>query len=56
VRNVGSCHTEHDGGFVFIANYQRSLDLTNGLYFDVYRDDTGEIYRIEYIAVDVDME
>ena len=52
----GSCHTEHEGGFVFIANYQRNLDLTKGLYLDVYRGSAGEIYRVEYITVDVDMD
>ena len=46
----GSCHTEHEGGFVFIANYQRNLDLTKGLYLDVYHSDVGEIYCIEYIT------
>ena len=49
----GSCHTE---GFVFIANYQRNLDLTKGLYFDVYRSSAAEIYRIKYIVVDVDID
>ena len=52
----GSCHTEHEEGFVSIANYQRSLDLTKGLYLDMYRHSSGEIYRIEYIAVDVDID
>jgi len=48
----GSCHTEHDEGFVFITNYQRNLDLTKGLFLDTYRDDAPEIFRIEYITVD----
>ena len=52
----GSCHTEHEEGFVFIANYQRTLDLTKGLYLDVYRHSSDEIYRIKYIAVDVNMD
>ena len=52
----GSCHTEHEEGFVFIANYQRNLDLTKGLYLDVYRGSAGEVYRIEYVTVDVDMD
>ena len=52
----GSCHTEHEGGFVFIVNYQRNLDLTKGLYLEVYRTHAGEIYRIKYITVNVDMD
>ena len=51
----GSCHTEHAEGFVFIENYQRELDLTKGLFLDIYRHGGGEIYRIEYITVDVQM-
>ena len=47
----GSCHTEHAEGFVFIENYQHDLDLTKGLYLDIYRNSRGEIYRIEYITV-----
>ncbi|XP_065892616.1 uncharacterized protein [Dysidea avara] len=52
----GSCHTEHEGGFVFIVNYQRNLDLTKGLYLEVYRTHAGEIYRIKYITVNVGMD
>ena len=52
----GSCHTEHDEGFVYIANYQRTLDLTKGLYFDIYRGSAGEVHRIRYITVDVNMD
>jgi len=51
--NWGSCHTEHAEGFVFIKNYRHNLDLTKGLFLDVYRNDAPEIYRIEYITVDV---
>ena len=49
----GSCHTEHDEGFVIIKSYQHTLDLTKGLFFDVYQHDAPEIYRIEYFTVDV---
>ena len=52
----GSCHTEHNEGLVFIANYQRNLDLTKGLYFDMYRNSAGETYRIEYITVAVELD
>ena len=52
----GSCHTEHDEGYVFIANYQRNLDLTKGLYLDMYRNSPGETYRIEYIAISVELD
>jgi len=51
-----SCHTEHDGGYVNIQNYQPSLDLSKALYFEVYRNHATEKYRIKYIVVDVDLE
>ena len=52
----GSCHTEHDEGNVRISNYQRKLNLTKGLYFEMYRDNVAEKYRIEYIAAEVCLE
>ena len=52
----GSCHTEHDGGYVNIQNYQPSLDLIKPLYFEIYRQHTPEKYRIKYIVVDVDLD
>ena len=52
----GSCHTEHDEGHVNINNYQHKLDLTKGLYLEMYRSDAAEKYRIEYIAVEVHLD
>ena len=52
----GSCHTEHDEGHVGINNFQRKLDLTKGLYFEMYRHTSNEQYRIEYIAAEVHLE
>jgi len=52
----GACHTEHTSGTRLVNNYQRQLDLTKGLYFDMYRHHGGESYRIEYIRVDVEMD
>ena len=52
----GSCHTEHDGGYVNVQNYQPSLNLSKSLYFEFYRDHATEKYRIKYIVVDVDLD
>ena len=49
----GSCHTEHDEGYVNIVNYQRTLDITKGLYLEMYRHDSTEKYRIKYIVTNV---
>ena len=52
----GSCHSEHDGGYVNIQDYQASLDSTNALYLEVYHEDAPEKYRIKYIVVDIDFD
>ena len=52
----GSCHTEEADGFLNIATYRSSLDLSNGLYFEFYRHQAREVYRIRYIKVEVDMD
>ena len=52
----GSCHTEHDEGYVNIQEYQPSLDLTKTLYLEVYRNHAIEKYRIKYIVVDIDLD
>ena len=51
----GSCHTEHDEGYVNIQNYKHSLNLTKALNFEVYRQNARERYRIKYIRVDVEL-
>ena len=52
----GSCHTEHDEGHVNIVNYQHKLDITKGLYLQMYRGDAPEKYHIEYILVNICLE
>ena len=52
----GSCHTEHDGGYTHVGNYQRLLDPSNGIYFEIYRGGAHEKSRIKYIVVDVDLD
>jgi len=52
----GSCYTGHDEGHINIGNFERLLDLSNGLYFEIYRDHAKEKYRIKYIEIDVDLD
>ena len=52
----GSCHTEHDGGYTNVGNYQRLLDPSKGLHLEIYRHTASEKYRIKYIVVDVDLD
>ena len=46
----GSYHTEHDEGHVKIGNYKHKLDMTKGLYLEMYRSHSGERYNLHYIA------
>ena len=52
----GSCHTEHDEGTVNIVRYKRKLDITKGLYLQMYRDDAPEKYHIKYIVVNIHLD
>ena len=52
----GICCTQHDEGFTNVQNFQRALDITNGLYLEVYRQHIDEKYRVKYISVDVDLD
>ena len=52
----GSCHTEHNAGYVNIASYNNQLDITKGLYLQMYHEDDPEKYRIKYIVVDVHVD
>ena len=54
--NWGSCHTEQNQGYVNIANYQHSLDPSNGLYLEFYRDNANEHYSIKYIEVRLEFD
>ena len=52
----GSCHTEHDEGYVNTQDYQTSLNLSKALYLEIYRNNAAEKYRIKYIVVDIDLD
>ena len=49
----GSCHTEHDEGYVNIINYQHKLDITKGLHLQMYRNDINEKYFLKYIVTSI---
>ena len=52
----GSCHSEQDGGYTNVGNYQRLLDPSRGLHLEVYCGQSYEQYCIKYIVVDVDLD
>lgn len=52
----GSCHTQHNAGYVYAVKYQERFDLTKGLYLQMYHEDDRETYRIKYIVADVHVD
>ena len=51
--NWGSAY---DNSYTTIGYYQNTLDLTKGLYLEMYRDHIHEKYHIRYITVDVSLD
>ena len=51
--NWGSAYDNNDTA---IGNYKNKLDLTKGLYLELYRDEVPEKYHIRYITVDIYLE
>lgn len=52
----GSCHTQHNAGYVYAVKYQERFDLTKGLYLQMYHEDDHETYCIKYIVADVHVD
>jgi len=51
----GFCDTGHDKGYTNIVTYQHQLDLTKGLYLEMYHDEKHKInYR--YVMVEINMD
>ena len=48
----GSCHIEQVDGLVNTQGYQSTLDLANGLYFELYCHNAEEQYCIKYVLED----
>ena len=49
----GTCFVPLDGGFSREVIYQNKLDPRNGLFLEIYGDDTNEKVGIKYIEVNI---
>jgi len=49
----GTCYHASDTGIISPVSYTRYFSLRNGLYLEVYREDTSERYVFNYIIVEV---
>ena len=52
----GSCHIEQVDGLVNTQGYQSTIDPTKGIYFEWYRHNAEEEYRIKYLRIMVDLD
>ena len=52
----GSCHIEQVDGLVNTQGYQSTINLTKGVYFEWYRHNAEEEYRIKYLRIMVDLD
>lgn len=49
----GSCYTAIDSGIISPVAYTRSVDLDEGLWLEVYRENLSEQYTFNYIQVEI---
>ena len=52
-RAWGSCYFAVDSGLISPVYYTRGLDLRKGLWLELYGENTGERYLINYIIVEI---
>ncbi|XP_065918793.1 uncharacterized protein [Dysidea avara] len=52
-RRWGSCFTAIDSGLISPIGYTSSISPCQGLWLEVYRENTNEQYTINYIKVDI---
>ena len=52
-RRWGSCYSAGDSGIISPASYTRNIYSDQGLWLEVYRENTGELYSFNYIKVEI---
>jgi len=52
----GSCHIEQVDGLVNTQGYQSTINPLNGIYFEFYRHNAKETYRIKYIKISLEVD
>ena len=49
----GSCYSAGDSGIISPASYTRNIYPDQGLWLEVYRENTAELYSFNYIKVEI---
>ena len=50
---LGTFHIIPHGGYTAVGSFTQKLDLTQGLFFEMYGHEIPEQYRLQYIQIEV---
>ena len=50
---LGTFHIIPDGGYTTVGSFTKKLDLTQGLFLEMYGDDVNERYLLQYMQVEI---
>ena len=50
---LGTFHIIPDGGYTTVGSFTKSLNLTQGLFLEVYGDNADEEYLLQYMQVEI---
>ena len=50
---LGTFHIIPDGGYTTLESFTKKLDLTQGLFLEVYGGDVNEQYLLQYMQVEI---
>ena len=50
---LGTFHIIPDGGYTTVGSFTKKLDLTQGLFLEVYGGDVNEQYLLQYMQVEI---
>ena len=52
-RKYGACSSSQDGGYLDVGTFNKRVDPTRGLNFEIYRSDASEQYQFYYVLIDI---
>ena len=50
---LGTFHIIPDGGYTTVGSFTKKLDLTQGLFLEMYGNDVNEQYLLQYMQVEI---
>ena len=50
---LGTFHIIPDGGYTTVGSFTKNLNLTQGLFLEVYGDNANEEYLLQYMQVEI---